>query len=382
MAPLSERSTLLLVQADPILVDGQRCAIVSKTLSGILAFCDRWPGEVVVSASVQRLKLSEALPLHVTVDQQSLPFSILMDLAPAEAAKRCSPAVVLALHSPANYSLLGRYARRTVFTLENGLRQRLRIEMLQSTGAVSRARILAGHSRRLPAFRRSLRAAGGVQCNGYAAWDVAGGAARSAVLFFDHRVSAAELGHDSVPRPFEPGTLRLGFSGRHIEIKGPHDALDVVAALRAEGAEVEMTVFGDGTLREELEARNIDRVTFTGDLEFETDWMPRVRRSIDIMVLPYPQGDPAGTYLESFALGVPVLGYDNDAFGPLVRNHDVGWTVPVGDTASLIAECRRLLQARTEIGTRSENALDFARRHSMEHEFEVRVNHLRAIAQV
>lgn len=100
------------------------------------------------------------------------------------------------------------------------------------------------------------------------------------------------------------------------------------------------------------------------------------------MVLPYPQGDPAGTYLESFALGVPVLGYDNDAFGPLVRNHDVGWTVPVGDTASLIAECRRLLQARTEIGTRSENALDFARRHSMEHEFEVRVNHLRAIAQV
>lgn len=316
------------------------------------------------------------------VDQEDIPFSLLLDLAPAQAAKRCSPAVVLALHSPANYSLLAQNARRTVFTLENGPRQRLRIEMLQSSGVVSRARILAGHGRRLPAFWRSLRAAGGVQCNGYAAWEIAGESTHSSVLFFDHRVSAEELGADAVPRPLEPGTLRLGFSGRHIAIKGPHDALDVVAALRAEGADVELTVFGDGTLRGELEARDVDGVTFTGDLEFKTSWIPRVRRSIDIMVLPYPQGDPAGTYLESFALGVPVLGYDNDAFAPLVRNHDVGWTVPVGDTASLIAECRRLLQAHTDIRTRSENALDFARRHSMEHEFDVRVDHLRTIAQV
>ena len=381
-ATLSEPTTLLLVQSDPVIVDGNRRAILSKTLSGILAFCDRWPGDVVVSAPTVRARPSESLPLHVWLDQDDALFAILTGMAPEEAAKRCSPAVVLALHSAANYALLDAYARRTVFTFENGARQRLRIEMLQASASLSRARILVGHGRRLRAFRRSLRAAGGAQCNGYAAWDAAAGAARSAVLFFDHRVTERELRRAPDPRPASAGALRLGFSGRHIAIKGPHDALDVVAALRADGADVEMTMFGDGPLRGELQRRGVDGVTFTGDLDFETAWMPTVRRNIDLMVLPYPQGDPAGTYLESFALGVPVLGYANDAFAPLARKHEVGWAVPVGHSAELIAEGRRLLSAAEDIRARSENALDFARRHSMEHEFDVRVEHLRTVAQM
>lgn len=379
---MSDSPVLLLVQADPILDDGDRRAIMSKTLSGILAYCERWPGAVVVSAPIRRVGRGEIGALHADVDKPDLPFTVLTGLAPEAAARHCSPSVVLALHSPQNYALLDWDAARTVFTFENGARQRLRIETMQASGTVSRARILVGHARRFRGFHRSLRMAAGVQCNGYAAWEAAQGIARSGVLFFDHRISEQVMRDGSGTRPAIPGSLRLGFSGRHIPIKGPHDALDMLAALREEGADVSMTVFGDGPLRRELEARAVDRASFTGDIDFEAEWVPRVRRSIDLMVLPYPQGDPAGTYMESFALGVPVLGYDNDAYAPLVRRHGVGWSVPVRDTKGLIEEGRRLLSAPGEVGNRASGALAFARRHSMEHEFDIRVQHLREVAQI
>lgn len=371
------------MQADPVLeVDGRR-VIMSKSLSGILAFCERWPGEVVVSAPIRRAE-AVGSALHADVDETGLPFTMLTDLAPVDAARRCSPAVVLALHSPQNYPLLEWDADRTVFTFENSARQRLRIELMQAAETISRARILVGQARprRLRGFRRSLRSAAGLQCNGYAAWGAVHGLARSAVLFFDHRITEEELRVASGPRPVAPGALRLGFSGRHIAIKGPHDALDLIAALREEGADVEMTVFGDGPLRSELEARAVDAVRFVGDVDFEAEWLPTVRQEIDLMVLPYPQGDPAGTYMESFALGVPVLGYSNDAFAPLVQRHGVGWSVPVRDTERLIDEGRRLLGAPEDVAEKAAGALAFARRHSMDHEFDIRTSHLRTVAQL
>lgn len=373
---------LLLVQADPVLEVDDRRVIMSKSLSGILAFCERWPGEVVVSAPIRRVEAARSSALHADVDASGLPFTMLTGLTPMDAARHCSSDVVLALHSPQNYPLLEWNADRTVFTFENGARQRLRIETMQAAGTFSRARILVGQARRLRGFRRSLRSAVGLQCNGYAAWGAARGLARSAVLFFDHRITEEELRVAPGPRPVAPGALRLGFSGRHIAIKGPHDALDLVSALRAEGADVEMTMFGDGPLRSELEARAVDAVRIIGDVDFEADWLPTVRRDIDLMVLPYPQGDPAGTYMESFALGVPVLGYANDAFAPLVQRHGVGWSVPVRDSERLIGEGRRLLGAPEDVAEKAAGALAFARRHPMDHEFDIRTSHLRTVAQV
>ena len=374
---------LLLVQADPVFEDGDgRWAIAAKTLSGVREFARRWPGEVVVSAPVRRSESLEAIPLHEIVERHDLPFGIVSYADPVVAAKAVAPAVALALHTPRNYPLLAWDAARTVFTLENDARQRLRIESMQDATVQGRARIAVGHARRFPEFRRSLRRAAGLQCNGYAAWESVRRLATPSILFFDHRITESDLRVVPHDRPLRRGALKLGFSGRHIPIKGPGYAIDLVEALRAEGVEVEMTVFGDGALRSALEAEAGEGVRFTGDLPFAEEWVPEVRDDIDVMVLPYPQGDPAGTYIEAFALGVPVLGFANDAFRPLVERHDVGWAVPVGDRRGLLAQARDLYAGADEVRRKSMSASSFAKEHSMENEFGVRVAHLRDIAQV
>lgn len=315
---MSDEPTLLLVQADPVGVDGQQRWFAEKTLSGIQLFVEGWPGRVVVAASSSR---KSPAATEIAVDEHALPFDLLLDAPPSEAASRVDPALVLALHSPANYPLVTWKRHRVVYTVENGLRQRFRVEMLQSASRLSRARILLGLARRTPAFYRSLHRAAGIQCNGYAAWEQHQHLSAAPMLFFDHRVGQDVIAKS---RPVQvTGKLALGFSGRHIAIKGPQYALQLHADLRDAGVDSSLTMFGDGELRPGLEKSALSGVRFTGSLPFREEWIPAVRERIHLMVLPYPQADPAGTYLESAAVGVPALGFSNAAFSPLVERHGV-----------------------------------------------------------
>ncbi|MGO1354268.1 MULTISPECIES: glycosyltransferase [Brachybacterium] len=376
---MSEEPVLLLVLSDPVGVDGRTRWFDRKTISGLRMFAQGWPGRIVVSApssSGGGTALGEAVP------SDELEFDLLLDRAPSDAAALVDPAVVLALHAPANYALSAWDPTRTVFTLENGLRQRLRVELLQARSALSRARITAGIVRRAPAFHRSIRRAAGVQCNGYASWSAHRHLSRSPMLFFDHRVPGEVIAASRAVEPSTEAPIRLGFSGRHIPIKGPHHAVRLVAELRARGLDATMTMYGDGALRPEIERAAGPGVTLAGALPFAEEWIPSVRENVDLMVLPYPQADPAGTYLESFALGVPVLGFAHEAFSPFARDHGAGWEVPVGDTAALadtVQELGATPQMLTAAGT---NALDFMRCHASEDEFAARVAHLRDVAQV
>ena len=297
-------------------------------------FAQGWPGRIVVSApssSGGGTALGEAVP------SDQLEFDLLLDRAPSDAAALVDPAVVLALHAPANYALSAwDPTMRTVFTLENGLRQRLRVELLQARSALSRARITAGIVRRAPAFHRSIRRAAGVQCNGYASWSAHRHLSRSPMLFFDHRVPGEVIAASRAVEPSTEAPIRLGFSGRHIPIKW-------TASRRTAGRGTACSRprrHDDHVRRRRPPAGDRARrgtrrhprrsPAFRGGMD-----PPSVRDNVDLMVLPYPQADPAGTYLESFALGVPVLGFAHEAFSPFARDHGAGWEVPVGDTAAL-----------------------------------------------
>lgn len=374
---MSDEPTLLLVQADAVEADGQKRWFAEKTLSGIQLFAAGWPGRVVVSAPSSK---SRPTAMEIAVEERNLPFDLLLDAMPSEAVRRVDPALALALHSPVNYPLITWKRHRVVYTVENGLRQRFRVEMLQSDSPISRARISLGLMRRTPAFYRTLRRAAGIQCNGYAAWEQHRHLSSAPMVFFDHRVGEATIAKS---RPVQVrGKLALGFSGRHIAIKGPQYALQLHADLREAGVDSTFTMFGDGEARQELEASAPLGVRFAGSLPFLEEWIPEVREHIHLMVLPYPQADPAGTYLESAALGVPVLGFSNAALSPLVERHGIGWHVPMGDSDALARMAISLAEDRTAITAAGGRALAFMREHSVEQEFAARVDHLRQIAQV
>lgn len=376
---MRSEAVLLLVQSDPIGVDGEDRWIDRKTLSGLRAFVEEWPGRVVVSAPSMP---GTAGVLHERVPAHELAFDLILDTEPRAAANSVDPAVVLALHSPANYALIDWDPMRVVYTVENGLRQRLRVELIQSRGVISRARIVAGLARRMPAFRGAIRKAGGIQCNGYASWEAHRHLNRAPLLFFDHRVPAHEIERSRPVEPSPTGPLRLGYSGRHIPIKGPQYAVALIDVLRSRGVESTLTVYGDGEMRSVLEQSAGEEVAFLGALPFQDEWIPSVRDGIDLMVLPYPQADPAGTYLETFALGVPVLGFAHEAFSPFAEDHGAGWQVEIGrvdalaDTVEMLSANRRLLTGA------GRSALDFMGTHSAEAEFTSRVEHLRRVAQV
>ena len=170
-------------------------------------------------------------------------------------------------------------------------------------------------------------------------------------------------------------TLRLGFSGRMIPIKGPAYAVEAYRALQRAGIDVSLAMFGDGELRPRLEQEAPD-VRFHGSLDFATEWCPAVASSIDLMVLPHLQSDPAGTYLESAGMGVPVIGFDNVALDHLVAVGGLGWTSPPRRADLLARRIEQLMATPDELLRARDAGSEFMTDHCFEKDFGARVQHL------
>ncbi|MDO5635048.1 MAG: glycosyltransferase, partial [Micrococcus sp.] len=164
---------------------------------------------------------------------------------------------------------------------------------------------------------------------------------------------------------------------------GPEYAALAALMLLDRGTDVTLDVFGDGELTESLQhltRRHAEAIRFHGSLPYEPDWNQIVRDGIDLMVLPHIQGDPSGTYLESAALGVPVVGFDNRALRSLVARHGIGWTVPLGDVAKLTDSITELVRDPERRICAGRVARSFMQQHTIEAEFSRRITHLRGIA--
>jgi glycosyltransferase involved in cell wall biosynthesis len=119
-----------------------------------------------------------------------------------------------------------------------------------------------------------------------------------------------------------------------------------------------------------------------GVLDFRTELAPLVRDEVDLFVCPHVQGDPSCTYLETFACGVPMVGYDNEAFGGLMTYVDAGWRVPLGDPEAMASAILALDRDRAAIVAKARAARDFAREHTFEATCRRRMEHLRSCMTV
>lgn len=163
-------------------------------------------------------------------------------------------------------------------------------------------------------------------------------------------------GKSSVPIAFRaPRTPRgkLISVGRLIPKKGHEDAVRCVAHLQSMGFDVELTIVGDGPLREALEEvarRNSvkDRVTFAGSVPY-AEVLERMSCS-DVLVVASrtaPNGDCEGipnVIKEGQLLGLPVVATEHGGIPDAVPEKLHGNLVAEGDAAALAGKIGSLLR--------------------------------------
>ncbi len=164
-------------------------------------------------------------------------------------------------------------------------------------------------------YRRQIRMAAGIQCNGSPTFRDYHRINARPLLFFDTRVRADMLANTATleQRTTElesGGPLRLAFSGRLIAIKGVHHLPRVAAELDRLNVPFTFDICGGGAMAEfmKAECRRLgvaDRVRFRGVMDFHTALLPHITRNIDLFVCCHRQGDPSCTYLETMACGTP-----------------------------------------------------------------------------
>lgn len=120
------------------------------------------------------------------------------------------------------------------------------------------------------------------------------------------------------------GDPSLLFVGRLVEGKRPAQSVRLARRLAATYPECQLTVCGDGPLREELEAMAGPETVFLGEVPY--DEMPGVFRAADTFVLPSRAEGTPRTVLEALASATPVACSDlphlRAAFGDSVRYFD------------------------------------------------------------
>jgi glycosyltransferase involved in cell wall biosynthesis len=133
-------------------------------------------------------------------------------------------------------------------------------------------------------------------------------------------------------------------------------------------------------MAEEIRSLGLEKeVVMGGVLDFATELMPRMREEIDLFVCCHRQGDPSCTYLETWACGVPIVGYDNEAFAGLLRICRAGRVVLMDDWQGLTTAIAQLSQAPEELIDLAREGVSFARKHTFESEFQARINHAKRL---
>lgn len=176
----------------------------------------------------------------------------------------------------------------------------------------------------------------------------------AASAFADGRASVVPWGVDLTT--FHParrqrrgdGPVRLALVGRLSREKRPDLAIDVVRTLRSQGLDVELTVVGDGPLRETLRRRAWDLpVRFAGHqptLEVATELA-----DADVCLAPCPAEAFGLAALEALACGTPIAAARTGALPELLGiPAGTSQATPAGATASptpqaLAFAVRRLL---------------------------------------
>jgi glycosyltransferase involved in cell wall biosynthesis len=385
---------LLLISSLPVIeIEKDLFSISKKFISGVLQHQSEWPGrlQVVMEPVIEQ---GDNLD-YVTISRNDLPFDIYVSsLTSPDLARvigKASLVMLMLYHRQINVAYLCKKLKIPfIVTSEYSLKTRSQI--IQSSPSSSLKR---GAKHLLEIYRefrsqRVVKFASGVQCNGTPTFEKYRHLNARTMMFFDTRITEDMLADSTIleerfERRKRDGVLRLAFSGRLIRMKGADHLILVAKALKDLGRQFKLVVYGDGDLTPYLKQKTADlslqeEIEFAGVVDFQSELVPHIRSSVDIFVCCHRQGDPSCTYLETMSCGVPIAGYDNEAFVGLSKVSGTGWVTPMDDPKALALRINRLTES--EIETESKKSLDFAKIHTFTHEFSRRMKHARQIGLV
>jgi len=241
--------------------------------------------------------------------------------------------------------------------------------------------------------REIVRRSAGLQTNGTPTYDEYRGDNANTLLYFDSRIRAdmivtAEEREARLKRMNDPSRPpRLMFSGRLNAMKGADHLIDVALELRRRGAEFRFDICGDGTLRADMQSRVRslglrDYVEFKGILDFEAELVPYVRKETDLFICCHRQGDPSCTYLETAACGVPILGYDNDAFVGILQRYKIGVSSPMDDPVALADVVQDAIAHPERMADYIGEGVRFAEENTYDRVFAQRIAHVRSVCGI
>lgn len=366
-----------------------RVVLTRKFLEGMDQFLTLWPG-ILGAVMGPMSEVSDNLD-NVEIAPEELPFALtvlpLNDPKLADVLTRAAVVLAGIDHRQSHISsLCRRLGVPCVYGAEYTLRTRCQVVCANTRNPVLRLRRMFWEWNLERKQVRAIRAATGIQCNGIPTYDAYRAINERPMYFFDTRVDDADLiGEDALHERLghvrDHAPLRLAFSGRLIPMKGADDLPRVSSALRNLQTPHHLTICGGGSLEPRIE-RDVaalglqHHVSMRGVLDFHTELLPLLKRSIDLFVCPHRQGDPSCTYHETLSCGVPIVGYANEAFRGIIREADVGIAVPMNDPDALADAVRLLHEDRDRLIQLSRNALAFARRHTFTRGYRNRVAHL------
>ena len=274
---------------------------------------------------------------------------------------------------------------KCIYGIEYTLETRLQIAAISAVNPWRKLKtmiwLILKERKRLQAFRKS----DALQANGVPAYEAYASLVPSTLLYFDTRNNAAMGITDNelaarLAYLDQNAPLRLGFSGRLIKMKGADHLVEIAYQLKALHVPFSFDIFGSGDLLPLMQEK-IDRyqlnntVRLRGAVNYSTELVPLMKANVDLFICCHRQSDPSCTYLETYACGVPIIGYNNKAHQGILARHDVGWAIKMNDIKGCVDLIAHLTKDRHEIKDKAIRAVHFARENTSEIMFESRISH-------
>lgn len=367
-----------------------RLMVTQKYLNGAAEYAKSWPGPVTSLFDISPSQSTDFDQVEVDGEMEGH----VVELRPRDSrslARRLQSASVVVSHlSPfevATTELCNLIGVPVIHVSEYTLRTNCQIIDASDANSLLkfRRKLWAWKAERQCRYLIGISA--GLQCNGLPTYQAYREICPDALLFFDNRVKQSDIitseslaKKSNEVRAGKP--LRLVFGGRFVPMKGVLQLPKVAQHLREAGVPFQLSIYGAGP--EESKLRSTisryaldDQVSIFPPMDFDNGWVPFLKKTADLFVCCHMQGDPSSTYSEVMACGVPIVGFDNEAFRGIVELSGSGFLEPMGNSKSLASRIADLHGERNRLVKAAQIGRSFSMQHCFETTFSRRIEHFK-----
>jgi len=370
--------------------------LTKKFLDGIQEYVDAWPGKVHVimpPGSPDSGNLDD-----IILEKNNLRFHVeVLNFSSPLLREKLKQARIVLGGPHHQLSDLASHCRTNnipyIFNCEYTLKTRLQIAKEETPNKFSFVKRCLWEIREEYRNIQQVKLSSAVQCNGFPTYNTYKNLNKDVLVYLDNRISPEMLASElEIEKKYGAATfpkrrMQLAYSGRINKMKGAHYLIPLARYLDSKKLNFQLHIFGSGPLLEDLKRQIIEFkleevVIIHGVVDFKLDLVPYITQNIDLFICPHPQGDPACTYIETLACGVPIAGFSNEALKGIVEATHASWDCSIGDIEALGDLVINLKQQPEILMAAAMKSLRFASEHTFEVTFKNRMDQIKKAASV